>query len=153
MDPPLKLEHTHSYILSSSYPHPKGPLSSFLSSSVQPGSSSHSSSDWLLYSLGDWFTRSHLTHSLSATPPRRTELASKYKHNRTIHNKLAAGTLVIEPYHWPQVESISCWLCRWSTVTVAWMSSTGSCIWTLGPQLVAVHTCRRQSLTGGGGLL
>jgi hypothetical protein len=37
-------------------------------------------SDWLLYSLGDWITRSHLimTYSLYSTPPRRAELASTY---------------------------------------------------------------------------
>ena len=32
-------------------------LSCLLSSSIQPGSPSYSPSDWLLYSLGDWFTR------------------------------------------------------------------------------------------------
>jgi hypothetical protein len=36
-------------------------LSCFLSFSVQPGSPSSSPSDWLLYSLGNWFTRSHLS--------------------------------------------------------------------------------------------
>ena len=59
-------------------------LSCFLSSSVQPGSPTYSPSDWLLYSLGDWFTRSHLsmTHSLSAAPPRRVELVSTYKQHQ-----------------------------------------------------------------------
>jgi hypothetical protein len=32
-------------------------LSCFLSSSIPPRNSSYSPSDWLLYSLGDWFTR------------------------------------------------------------------------------------------------
>ena len=82
MDLPLKLGDTRNYILSSCYLRPNGPLFCFLSSSLQPGSSAYLPSDWLLYSLGDWFTRSHLSMwltPLSAAPPRRAELASKYK--------------------------------------------------------------------------
>ena len=58
--PSLNLEDIHSYILSSSYACPKKKtltLFCFLSSSVQPRSPSYSPSDWLLYSLRDWFTR------------------------------------------------------------------------------------------------
>ena len=47
----------------------------------------HSPRDWLLYSLGDWFTRSHLSTRLTPylqRPPslRKVELASKYKQHQ-----------------------------------------------------------------------
>ena len=57
VNPPLKPEDTSNYNLSYTVPVQNGPLSCFLSSSVQPGIPSYSPSDWLLYSLGDWFTR------------------------------------------------------------------------------------------------
>ena len=87
MDLPLKLGDTRNYILSSCYPRPNGPLFCFLSSSLQPGSSAYLPSDWLLYSLGDWFSRRHLsmTHSLSVTPPTRVELTSTYKQHHLQH--------------------------------------------------------------------
>ena len=69
-------------------PFQKGTISCLFPSALQPRSPSYLPSDWLLYSLGDWFTRSHLsmTHSLSTTPPSRAELA--YKQHRT------------HPQHW-----------------------------------------------------
>lgn len=43
------------------YSHQKRPLSCFLSSTAQPGSPAYTPNDWIFYSLGDWFTTSHLT--------------------------------------------------------------------------------------------
>jgi hypothetical protein len=82
---PLKAEHTHNYILSSHYPSPEDLTHScFPSSPLQPRSPAYVARDWLLYSLGDCFTRSHLsvTHYLFATHSRRAELASAYKHHQ-----------------------------------------------------------------------
>ena len=44
---------------------PKGPTLPASSLSFPTGSPAYSPSDWLLYSLGDWFTRSHLRWLLS----------------------------------------------------------------------------------------
>ena len=82
MDPPLNQETLIITSCPNAIPVQKDlTLSCFLSSLRQPGSPTYSPSDWLLYSLGDWFTRSQLsmTHLLFATPPRRVELASTYK--------------------------------------------------------------------------
>ena len=55
-------------------------LSCFLSSSLQPGSPSYLPSDWLLYLLGIGSQEGMWAHnSLSTAPPKRAELASKYK--------------------------------------------------------------------------
>ena len=58
-------------------------LSSSFSFSVQPGSPAYLPSDWLLYSLGDWFTRTPLgpsttkSHLLFQTPFKLSSCLSK----------------------------------------------------------------------------
>jgi hypothetical protein len=67
------------------------PCSCFLSSSVQPGSHSYSPSDWLLYSLGDWFTRSHLSTWLliPGSLSQDSRINIKYKQHRAVHNTVS----------------------------------------------------------------
>ena len=64
-------------------------LSCFLSSSIQPGSPAYLPSDWLLYSLGDWFTRSHLStcNSFQIASPRREKLSWKRDPTISLHSK------------------------------------------------------------------
>jgi hypothetical protein len=60
--PPLQPGDTQRHLVLTLSPSQKDLiLSCILSSSIQPGSPSYSPNDWLLYSLGDWFTRSHLS--------------------------------------------------------------------------------------------
>lgn len=57
-------------------------LSCLLSSSVQPGSPTYSPSDWLLYLLGDWFTRIALGPS---TTLYNTEIKKKLRIKKWSH--------------------------------------------------------------------
>jgi hypothetical protein len=86
MDLPLKPGDTGSYVLSSHYPCPKGPNPLLLPLFLCPTWKSLLLSQWLapLVIRGPVHKKSpeSVTHALSANPPRRVELASKYKQHQ-----------------------------------------------------------------------